>query len=260
MKPQFEIRKTGAMIVVGALVLGWAPGTHAITEAPTPAPNAGAQPAGGFAGKVVETMNAARYTYVLVDTGKEKLWAAAPQFPVKTGDQVKITQSTPMSQFESKALHRTFATVYFTDRIAVVGAAPPTAKSLEDVHASVKGFPLTTPPPKLDFVGLKKPEGGYTVAETYARKAKLATQTVQVRGKVVKYNGKIMKRNWLHLQDGTGALGANDLAVTTTDTAKVGDTVLVRGTLVLDRDFGSGYKYDLLIENAKVTVESPSKP
>ena len=110
------------MIVIGALVLGLVPGTHAITEAPTPAPNAGAQPAGAFAGTVVETMNAARYTYVLVDTGKEKIWAAAPQFPVKTGDRVKITQSTPMSQFESKVLHRTFDTIFFTDRIAVIGA------------------------------------------------------------------------------------------------------------------------------------------
>ena len=250
--------KTSVMIVIGALVLGLVPGTHAITEAPTPAPNAGAQPAGAFAGTVVETMNAARYTYVLVDTGKEKIWAAAPQFPVKTGDRVKITQSTPMSQFESKVLHRTFDTIFFTDRIAVIGAAQPDSKTLEDAHASVKGFPLTTPPAKLDFSQLKKPTGGCTVAEAYAQKVKLAGQTVVVRGKVAKYNARIMKKNWLHIQDGTGAAGANDLAVTTADTAKVGDTVLVRGTLVLDKDFGYNYKYDLLLENSKVTVETPS--
>jgi hypothetical protein len=69
-----------------------------------------------------------------------------------------------------------------------------------------------------------------------------------------------MNKNWLHVQDGTGAAGANDLTVTTADTAKVGDTVLVTGTLGLMRDFGYGYKYEVLLENSKVTVEAAAKP
>jgi hypothetical protein len=256
----FEIMKSNAILLLGAVLLALAPGAYAITEAPTRLPSTAAEPAGGFTGKVIETTNATRYTYILVDTGKEKIWAAAPRFPVKTGDQVKVAPGVPMNHFESKALNRTFDTVYFTDRVTVAGASQPAAKSLEEAHASVPGFPLSTPPPHLDFAGLKKPEDGCTVAETYALKAKLANKTVLVRGKVVKYNGKIMKKNWLHIRDGTGDAGVNDLAITTTDTAKVGDTVLVRGTLALDRDFGYGYKYDLILENSKVTVEAPPKP
>ena len=81
-----------------------------------------------------------------------------------------------------------------------------------------------------------------------------------MRAKVVKYNEQIMNRNWLHLQDGTGATGANDLTVTTAEKAKVGDTVLVKGTLVFDKDFGYGYKYKVMLEDAKLTVEDKTKP
>jgi len=65
----------------------------------------------------------------------------------------------------------------------------------------------------------------------------------------------IMGKNWLHVQDGTGGPGANDLTVTCATTAKVGDIVLIRGTLVIDKDFGAGYKYDVMIEDAQITVE-----
>ena len=69
-----------------------------------------------------------------------------------------------------------------------------------------------------------------------------------------------MNRNWVHLQDGTGTPGANDLTVTTADAAKVGDTVLVNGTLVFNKDFGHGYKYEVLLQDAKLTVEKGAKP
>ena len=76
-----------------------------------------------------------------------------------------------------------------------------------------------------------------------------------MRGKVVKFSPQIMGKNWIHVQDGTGAAGTNDLTVTTLDEAKVGDTVLVTGKITLNKDFGMGYKYDLIIEDGKVKVE-----
>jgi len=72
---------------------------------------------------------------------------------------------------------------------------------------------------------------------------------------VVKYNAGILGKNWLHIQDGTGSAGTNDLTITTEATCTVGDTVLVHGKLVADRDFGAGYVYDLIVEDAQVTVE-----
>ncbi len=96
-----------------------------------------------------------------------------------------------------------------------------------------------------------------TVAATYKDKATLAGKKVTVEGKVVKVNNGIMGRNFVHVQDGTGDAKAstNNLVVTSTQTAAVGDKVSISGTVVLNRDFGSGYSYPLIIEEATVTVK-----
>ena len=107
-------------------------------------------------------------------------------------------------------------------------------------------------------VKVEKADKGMTVAEIYAKKDDLNGKTVLLRARVVKYNAMIMGKNWLHIQDGTGAEGSHDLTVTTVQTAKVGDQVLVEGKVKLDVDLGAGYHYDLLLEEAKVTVEDVS--
>ena len=109
--------------------------------------------------------------------------------------------------------------------------------------------------PKFDFSKIVKPKGGKTVQEVYQEKDKLNGKRVTLRGKVVKYNEAIMGKNWLHLRDGTGKEPANDLTVTTQAKAKVGDMVLLEGTVTLNKDLGAGYNYDVIIEDAKVKIE-----
>jgi hypothetical protein len=96
---------------------------------------------------------------------------------------------------------------------------------------------------------------GHTVAEVFAKRAALKDKPVEVRGKVVKFLPQIMGKNWIHLRDGSGSPEKknNDLTVTTKDSANVGDVVVVRGTVKLDRDLGAGYQYPVLIEEAKVS-------
>jgi hypothetical protein len=115
----------------------------------------------------------------------------------------------------------------------------------------------TTSSETVDLSGIEKADGGKTIAEVFAEKEQLAGQPVVLRGRIVKTNAGIMGKNWLHVRDGTGAEGTNDLTVTTTDVLpNVGDTVLVAGPLSVDKDFGMGYRYDLIIEDAEVTVEA----
>lgn len=94
-----------------------------------------------------------------------------------------------------------------------------------------------------------------TVAAVYQNKAALAGKTVSVKGKVVKVNNGIMDRNFVHVQDGTGGEDSNNLVVTSKQTANVGDQVTISGKVVVNRDFGSGYSYPLLIEEASITVK-----
>ena len=117
--------------------------------------------------------------------------------------------------------------------------------------------PAAVPGAEIDLDGIAKAEGGKTVAELYAEKDALAGTKVTVRGKVVKSNVGIMGKDWLHVRDGSGAEGTNDLTLTTTSSPlpNVGDMVLVTGTVVLDKDFGMGYVYPVMLEETEVTVE-----
>lgn len=91
-----------------------------------------------------------------------------------------------------------------------------------------------------------------SIEALFAQKDRLSGQRIQITGKVVKVNNGIMGKNFLHIQDGTGTTGTNDLTVTTQDVARVGDQVVVTGVVSVNRDFGAGYSYPLILEEAAV--------
>jgi len=123
---------------------------------------------------------------------------------------------------------------------------------------AAKGHPLPSAGKSdVSLIGIAKADGGKTIQEIFDEKAALAGSKVTVRGKAVKVNAGIMGKNWVHVRDGSGANGDNDLTVTTTSPSlpDVGDTVLVTGTVALDQDFGMGYQYVVLLQDAELTLE-----
>lgn len=244
--------------------------TPAPAEQPAPPPTPAATP-GGISGTVIETMNAAGYTYVSIDNGTEKIWAAAPEFAVNVGDEVMAPEGMAMHNYHSQTLDRDFDVVYFVE--AVLNASNPTVAApsmgamgsmgavpsdasmqMPEGHPPISG---NEAPSEVDLASIKKAEGGLTIGEIYAGKTGLSEKTVTLRGKVVKFSPQIMGTNWIHLQDGSGdqATGTHDLTLTSEVQVSVGDTIVASGALTLDKDFGYGYKYDLIMENAAVTVE-----
>ena len=207
----------------------------------------------GFVGKVIETISTAGYTYVQVDTGTEKIWAAAPEFKIEEGETVTVPAGAPMKNYQSKTLNRTFDVVWFVPYIksGTKDSMAPSTKVAEPVSKEQQAG--TVPLVETDLSNIKKAESGKTIAEIFAEKTSLGNKKVKVRGKAVKFSPGIMGKNWIHIQDGTGAKGTNDLTVTTKSTVKLGDIILVEGTLVLNKDFGAGYKYDVIIEDAQIT-------
>jgi len=95
----------------------------------------------------------------------------------------------------------------------------------------------------------------YKVEELYAKKEKLNGKKVTVKGKVVKFSPGIMGKNWIHLQDGSGKQGTNDITITTDQNTSIGENIAVTGNLVTNKDFGGGYKYEVIIEEATVKAE-----
>jgi hypothetical protein len=217
------------------------------------APAAGVSASGEtFVGRVAETMDAGGYTYVHLERAGESIWAAGPRGKVDVGEELGVSLAMPMRDFSSEALDRTFDVVYFVSAFERGGrsALQGMTEAMGDAHSRA-------PSTELDLGGIVKPDGGHTVAELWRGRSELAGQPVTLRGRVVKYNAGIMGRNWIHIQDGSGdpASGNHDVAVTSSGEASVGDLVLVRGTVAIDRDFGGGYHYGVLVEEASVTRE-----
>jgi len=203
----------------------------------------------GVSGKVVETMNSGGYTYVLVEKGGAKTWVALPQSAITVGNEIACKPGMEMNNFKSTSLNRSFESIVFSEGLAPVGpvAAPtPAAASAP-----------TAPSTPSEVITVSKADGpnAQTVGEIFEKKDALANKPVAVQGKVAKVSRGIMGKNWLHLQDGTGnqAAGTNDLVVTTDSLPEVGTVVTIKGNLSRDRDFGAGYRYGVIIENAEVT-------
>lgn len=240
------------------------PETQAATPAPAaaapaPMPGHGGAPQGtsGMAGSgtVSETMNAGGYTYVKLDGSQGQVWAAAPETSVKVGDAVSFVGGMPMAGFRSNTLDRTFDMVYFVPGLTINGADPAAAKAAAAQSPGTASANAADADPAAKIGPMAKAKGGQTVAEVFAKRDALSGKEVLIRGQVVKYNAGIMGRNWVHLQDGSGAAGTSDLTVTTSSSAEVGATVLVKGTLALNKDFGAGYAYEVIVEDATVTRE-----
>ena len=99
--------------------------------------------------------------------------------------------------------------------------------------------------------------GGFTVARLLEEASELKGKPVRFRGRVVKASRGILGKNWLHIQDGTGSPGANDITVTSVaGYAPVGSLIIIEGTLNTDRDFGAGYTYDVIVEDSEITLEA----
>jgi hypothetical protein len=101
-------------------------------------------------------------------------------------------------------------------------------------------------------IKLEPAEGGITIAELLSDSKKYSGQTVRIKGKVTKVNPEIMGKNWIHLQDGTGTNDQYDITVTSAEVPATGDVVTFEGKITLDRDFGYGYTYKVLMEDAKI--------
>lgn len=189
-------------------------------------------PSGVATGEVLEVKNVANYTYLRLKSADGEIWAAVGKSAVKKGSTVTLEHVITMHNFESKSLKKTFPVILFGNLQNAEAASHADKQSVEVHVARATG------------------ENSKTVEDIVTHAVELKDKSVVVRGKIVKYNAGIMGKNWIHLRDGTGLEGSNDLLVTTTNAAKSGDVVTVTGIVRNDKDFGAGYSYKVLIEDA----------
>ena len=230
-------------------------------------------------GTVLETMNAAGYTYVNLSSAQGPVWIAIPETNLGKGEKLSFAPGMEMKDFHSKSLDKTFTSIIFSEGIVNGSTASPHGTSgspaetgpTNSFEAAVQAEKQAVTPQvqpsqssggsmgaiaPFSEISVEKADGdnSFTVGELYEKAKELDGTTIRLRGKVVKFNANIMGRNWLHLQDGTGdpMQNTHDLVVTTKREIGSPDVLIIEGTLTADKDFGAGYKYAVIIENATI--------
>ncbi|MBT1071197.1 DNA-binding protein [Pelotalea chapellei] len=253
MKKHTLLTITFATVVTTAAVATAMPSMAGKAAAPAASAAQGTEP---LSGKVLQTMNSGGYSYVFLEKkdGK-KVWVAVGETPIKVGDKIAFKPGMEMANFQSKSLKRTFDSIIFSDGVASTTAAASgtAAKAADSKQAASPGSKGAATAKEKISVPKATGANAYTVEGIFGNSAKLDKKQVVVKGKVVKVSSGIMGKNWIHIQDGTGsqAKANHNLVCTSDETANIGDVITVTGTLAKDKDFGAGYKYNAIVENAK---------
>lgn len=191
-----------------------------------------------FEGVVLETFNGGGYTYMQIeDASKNKHWVAVSNIAIEKGTEVRLTEEMRAEKFESKTLNRTFDSIIFASNPQYRTTAPQSG-NLELINEIVKESPY-------------KQKDTLSVKEVIEKRLELKDKTIAIRGKVVKASPNILERNFIHIQDGTSnSKEVGRVVFTSKELPKVGDIVTARGVVSVDKNFGSGYFYPIIVENA----------
>lgn len=207
--------------------------------------------------EVSEVIQASGYTYLNVKENSDEKWMAVAKQDVQVGDVFYYDEALQMTNFHSKDLDRTFEVVYFVNQISETPI-------LKHPAAGMHGMGGMTEDPhsgkiesgKKSDINLEKSGDELTIAQIFENRDQYSNKEVEIRGVVVKVNKQIMGKNWVHIQDGTDSNGKYDLTITTLDLAEVNDEVSFKGKIILNKDFGSGYSYEVIMEDAVLTSKA----
>lgn len=188
--------------------------------------------------KVEEVLNTDKYTYLNVTEEGDKFWIAIPRKEVEIGGTYYYKGGLLKRNFESKEYNRVFETIYLVSDITSHPINSSISMRGNEMKETNKGGSINVTPAA----------GSIRLTELFSNPGKYQGKRIQVTGKCVKVNPMIMDRNWIHIQDGSG--DGLDLTVTTTENISINAIVSLEGTIALDKDFGAGYKYDIIMEKA----------
>lgn len=195
---------------------------------------------------VKEVLQTSSYTYILAEENNDEFWMAVSKIEAEIGDDFYYEGALQMDDFKSKELDRVFDKVFFVDRISAV---PIISKSKTQAMSGQSDKKASA---QKSDIEINHGSEEVSIAELYKNRKDYEGKRIVVKGEVVKVNENIMNLNWIHLQDGTSDAGNFDLTITTNETVKLGDVVVIEGKVSLDKDFGAGYSYELILEEASL--------
>ena len=193
---------------------------------------------------VIDKIPAKGYTYLQVSESKNDYWIAVPTMEIEIGETVYFSRFMVMEDFSSENIDKSFDEILFVED----ARKSPTPDEMKNIHSGA----TSTEKQEIKVEPLKD---GITVQQLYDDKSAFNGKVVKVKGQVTKFNKQIMKRNWIHIQDGTGAENEFDLVITSNTDVQVGDIIIAEGKVAVDKDFGAGYFFPVMIEEAQIEKE-----
>jgi len=203
--------------------------------------------------KVLEVLPTDKYVYLRVEEeGEEEYWIATRKQDVIAGQQYFYRGGLLKTQFESKEYNRVFDRVYLVSNIipanhSQAGSQAKVSKSAGDNVNTESKAAESTP---VSMVTEEARKASISISELVNNSASYEGKIVVLSGTVTKVNPNIMGRNWIHLKD--GSMDDYDLVITSSIAIPEGHEVSLKGMVTLNRDFGAGYSYDILVENAEL--------
>ncbi len=191
--------------------------------------------------KLIEALPTSKYVYLLVEENNQEFWIATIKREVTVGNMYMFTDGLVKTNFESKEHNRIFSTILLVSNLIDGDHSQHTTQKAvveESVAATVTNVEV---------------KNSIRIKDLVASSAKYATKKIQVSGVVTKVNDNIMGKNWVHLDDGTN--NGFDLIVTTNETFHKGQTVTMTGIVAINKDFGAGYKFDVIVEEGVVVTQ-----
>jgi hypothetical protein len=195
---------------------------------------------------VIEVLQTSQYTYLQVLDKLDVKWVAIPKQDISVGDTYYYDNALEMNSFTSRELDRTFDVIYFVNQIS---KTPLDATHLGGVSPAHSGKVKTQ---EMSNINLPKTDNEVTVAQIFENSEAFSGKVTEIRGVVVKINEGVMGTNWIHIQDGTSGNGNFDLTITSQDLPVLNEEATFKGSITLKKDFGAGYFYEVIMENAQL--------
>lgn len=204
---------------------------------------------------VNEVLKTKKYLYINVTEkgNPNPFWIATRIVDVKVGGIYFYKGGLLKTNFESKEFNRVFDKIYLVSSNLVPANHASNPMFRQKIQTNKKSTSSKKTPQKTTVAKIKNtkaPKGTIKIAYLVKNAQKLAGKTVQISGTCTKINAGIMNRNWIHIAD--GSKDDYDLVVTAKEFVKEGDKVTIKAVVVLNKDFGAGYVYDLILENGKI--------
>lgn len=187
--------------------------------------------------EVIQHIRGKRYSYCEVRENNQTYWLATMGGDFEEGNNYAYNEGIEKTEYRSTELDRTF------DRILLVSA----------LYSKDKGQKTSAQPSETVTGPVKDiviPETSIRIKELVQNSSKYANKVVEITGKITKVNPSIMDRNWIHIAD--GSMNSYDFVCTSNEAFPVGHVVTLKGKVAVNKDFGAGYTYDLIVENAEI--------